>query len=209
MIEFTQTSLVHFCQQLCSRADRLLSPFVTSSSSPSSSSRQHQSALYVIIRRCDQLIQLRTLSSRLCLNECPLLLHHEKDNMAKNILEEMKKILKQQITSEEIRRLNPLLWERMRCYRRIPILRGQVDRSGGVIDNVQRGFHHRHHGGRGGKEHKVSDVSLAEQEKRQKKYRRKKAREERRKTTGNPHCQRRQNNKRKRGAGGEEKGGAE
>jgi uncharacterized membrane protein YgcG len=110
---------------------------------------RHHSTLSVLISRCDEFIQNRILSSKLCRIECPLLLDCDKDNMGKIILEEMKAHLNtaidRQITAQDIQRYNPQLWERMRCYGRIPSLRGQRDygnfigtggdRSRGVISS--------------------------------------------------------------------------
>jgi hypothetical protein len=141
IVEFSKTSQVTFCQQLCSRAYCVLYLIITKgiqhlstiASSPSltsSSSLRHHSTLSVLITRCDQFVQNRMLSSKLCRIECPLLLDCDKDNMAKIILKEMKEVLNsaidQQVTPEDIQRYNPLLWERMRCYGRIPVLRGKL-----------------------------------------------------------------------------------
>lgn len=143
LVEFSKTSQVTFCQQLCSRAYCILYLIITkgiqhlstiASTPTSSSSLRNHSTLSVLISRCDQFVQNRMLSSKLCRIECPLLLDCDKDNMGKIILKEMKEVLNsaidQQVTPEDIQRFNPLLWERMRCYGRIPILRGQ---SGGSV----------------------------------------------------------------------------
>jgi hypothetical protein len=146
LVEFSKTSQVTFCQQLCSRAYCILYLIITkgiqhlstiASSPTSSSSLRSHSTLSVLISRCDQFVQNRMLSSKLCRIECPLLLDCDKDNMGKIILKEMKEVLNsaidQQVTPEDIQRFNPLLWERMRCYGRIPILRGQGGGNGGTF----------------------------------------------------------------------------
>jgi hypothetical protein len=180
LVDFSKTTQVTFCQRLCSRAYCVLSLIITQglqhistlSSSTTSKHRhsshintattttvteateiKHHSTLSVLISRCDEFIQSRILSSKLCRIECPLLLDCDKDNMGKIILEEMKAHLNtaidRQITCEDIRRYNPQLWERMRCYGRIPSLRGGGGSNGDSTNRGSRGMMNGG-GGRGG-----------------------------------------------------------
>jgi hypothetical protein len=123
--DFKGAQLVGTCQQIFQRAYQLLrqardegvtSVFASSYALPAHSS----SLLALLLVNTEAFVSKRARHSKECEALCPLLGDEDKDRMGRSVLlalqKKMQTALEGTVTAQDVKRVNPFLWERLRCF---------------------------------------------------------------------------------------------
>ena len=126
-VDFTGAQLVTVCQQVFMRAHSILRKAMDEGpesilklAGKGGKQLHSRSLLALLLVNTEAFVNARAAHSQECSKHCPLLTDADKDRMGRSVLTELQRkqhtILDSAVTAEDVKRVNPMLWERLRCF---------------------------------------------------------------------------------------------